>query len=368
MPGIKVENISKKFGKTQALDDITLEFDNGAFTCLFGNPGAGKTTLLKTIAGLVKPDKGRVYIGDKDASDLPPQDRGVAMVFQTFALYPHMTVFDNIAMPLRKMKVLPDEIDIRVKKVTKFLRMAEELLLRKPGTLSGGEKQRVAVARALVREPDICLFDEPLGNLDYKIREELRGELKSTVGRTGKTIIFATPDPVDVLTMADKVAIFDNGKLIQYAPVKEAYDHPSCTVAAQLLGAPPMNLVDCVLTEKKGKTFLMTQDKDSENISLDVTPLAEKLKGFGPELIFGIRPEYISMCNGSSLKEDTLKGKIILTEVLGSETVAHVEIGGHAFQVFIPSMYRAEDNTEVCLRFDMDKLCVFDRKSGNLIT
>ncbi|MBW2057208.1 MAG: ABC transporter ATP-binding protein [Deltaproteobacteria bacterium] len=254
MAKIFIDGISKRFGDRPVLTDVSLEVGEGSFTCLLGPPGAGKTTLLRIIAGLEDPTEGRILFDGADMASVGPQQRGVAMVFQDFALYPHLTVFGNIASPLIASRRPKDEVDREVRSVSDFLNIGP-LLDRKPWQLSGGERQRVAIACLLVRNPRVALFDEPLVNLDYKIREEMRGQFKTMQEEFGQTIIYATPDPVDAMVMADRVVLIDRGTVQQYAPVDEVYERPANVFSGVYLGFPAMNTIPGTITMKGGNSF-----------------------------------------------------------------------------------------------------------------
>jgi len=358
---LKIEGITKQFGNKKILDNITLEVDSGSFVCLLGPPGAGKTTLLKVIAGLIVPDTGKIRLGDKDITNLPTEQRDVALVFQSFALYPHMTVYDNIASPLKAKKLSKDAIDKKVKQIAQFLRI-QKLLERKPGLLSGGEKQRVAIGRSLAKEPEIFLFDEPLTNLDYKLREEMRGEFKEMLEKLGKTIVYATPDPVDALSMAVKIAVMDNGKILQYGFVDEIYEHPSNLTVGTLVGYPEMNALDCSLVEKDGRLFL-----DTGSFTVDVTTFKNKLEGRGPQVILGLRPEHLSISGEPSKKSVSLEGKVYVAEIIGAETILHVEVKKDLVKVFIPHVHKATLGEDVRISFDLDNIHVFDKDTEKSI-
>jgi len=252
MARVELRNVTKKFGKVVAVDRASLVVDDKEFFSLLGPSGCGKTTLLRIIAGLEFPDEGDVLIDDRVVTRLPPKDRDVAMVFQNYALYPHMTAFDNIAFPLavrrRELNLSKDEIRKRVVEVARLLNI-EELLKRYPSQLSGGEQQRVALARALVRRPKVWLLDEPLSNLDAKLRIIMRSELKKLQKTLGITTIYVTHDQVEAMSMADRIAVMNKGRVLQVGTPDELYHKPADTFVATFIGAPPMNLIPCVLEE-----------------------------------------------------------------------------------------------------------------------
>ncbi|RLE71312.1 MAG: glycerol-3-phosphate ABC transporter ATP-binding protein, partial [Thermoprotei archaeon] len=260
MVEVKLVDLCKYFGPVKAVDHLNLHIKDREFVALLGPSGCGKTTTLLMIAGIYKPTSGYIYFGDEIVNDVPPKDRNVGMVFQSYALYPHMTVFDNIAFPLKLKKVPKQEIEKKVKEVAEFLRIAE-LLDRKPSQLSGGQQQRVALARALAKEPQIFLMDEPLSNLDAKLRIMMRAELKRMQKELGITTIYVTHDQVEAMTMADRIAVLNLGRLQQYGTPDELYNKPSNVFVAGFIGSPPMNFIDGSLVE--------TDDK----LAIDIGPL-----------------------------------------------------------------------------------------------
>lgn len=363
MPVINIDGIIKQLdGEKRILDDVTLEIEDRSFACILGPPGAGKTTLLRIIAGLETPSQGRIFFDREEVTDLSPQKRGVSMVFQDFALYPHLTAYENIASPLKAIKIPEAEMSSRVREVAEFLKIAD-LLERKPDQLSGGEMQRVAIARALAKRPRICLFDEPLVNLDYKIREGMRAEFKLMQEKLSQTIIYATPDPVDALTMADKVAILNNGKVEQYTGVNEAYNHPATVFAGTYLGYPPMNVIKCGMVEREEKLLL-----DAGSFTLDVTALKDKLKSSAKEVVLGIRPEHLN------ISEEPLEGmdasfeaKIMVGEVIGSDTIVHLKAEKHPLKAFIPEIYRAKLGMTIWISFNLSDIHIFDGKTSKIM-
>ena len=244
MAEVRIENLSKRFGDIQAVHDLSLTVPSGEFLVLLGSSGAGKSTTLRLIAGLEKADRGAVFLGGQDATGWHPAQRELAFVFQQFSLYPHLTVFDNLAFPLRApgRKLAPAEIARRIHEVAGMLHI-EHKLSNKATKLSGGEMQRVAIGRALVREPKVLLMDEPMSSLDAKLREELRGELKRIQVKLGATIVYVTHDQVEATTLADRIGVLEAGRLVQVAAPREVYDDPSSLRVAQRLGSPPINVL-----------------------------------------------------------------------------------------------------------------------------
>lgn len=268
MAGVKLVNVWKQFGEVTAVKNMNLDIKDGEFMILLGPSGCGKTTTLRMISGLEEPTKGQIYIGDKLVADpekgvfVPPKDRDIAMVFQSYALYPHMTVYDNIAFPLKLRKVPKQEIDQRVREVAEMLGLTE-LLKRKPRELSGGQRQRVALGRAIVRKPQVFLMDEPLSNLDAKLRVKMRAELKKLQRQLGVTTIYVTHDQVEAMTMGDRIAVINAGELQQVGSPDEVYDKPANTFVAGFIGSPPMNSMDASITEDGFADFGEFKDRKS---------------------------------------------------------------------------------------------------------
>ena len=254
MANVLLKNLTKRFGKVVAVNNFNLEAKDKEFIVLLGPSGCGKTTVLRCIAGLEKVDDGAIYIGDKLVNELEPKQRDIAMVFQTYALYPHMTVYQNLAFPLENSNVPPAEIKIKVEETAKLLQISK-LLDRKPKQLSGGQRQRVALGRAMVREPRVFLMDEPLSNLDAKLRVYMRAELKKLQKDLGITTIYVTHDQVEAMTMGNKVAIMNEGILQQFGSATEIYFHPANVFVAGFIGTPPTNFFDCTLIREKQYVF-----------------------------------------------------------------------------------------------------------------
>ena len=361
MPGVILDHISKNIGKSKVLDNISLKIEEGSFVCLLGPTGSGKTTLLKIIAGLTTPSQGTVYFDDVEVTTVAPNKRNVSMVFEDFALYPHMSAFKNIASPLIAKKLTKSEIEEKVKEVTKFLKI-DLFLNRKINQLSGGEMQRVAICRALAKGAKIVLFDEIFVNLDYKLREQMRIEFKELMDKVKLTTIFSSPDPEDALSLADKIAVMHNGKILQYDVRDIVYNQPVDFFTGGYFGYPEMNFVDCKVIEKNGKLeldagFFSTPIKN-EYMKADL-----KIGNY----LLGLRPEHIQISEEARKKELGSKGSLMLTEVIGSDTIVHVDMGQCKLEVFTPGIYRQDIGKEVLLTFNPKILYLFDKGSGQLI-
>jgi multiple sugar transport system ATP-binding protein len=312
---------------TRAVSDLTLDAKDGEFMVLVGPSGCGKTTALRMVAGLEEISAGEIKIGDRVVNEVAPRDRDIAMVFQSYALYPHLTVYDNIAFSLRLRKENKSEIDKRVKEAARILDL-EALLDRKPRALSGGQRQRVAMGRAIVRQPAAFLMDEPLSNLDAKLRVQMRAEISKLQREIGVTTIYVTHDQVEAMTMGDRVAVMRKGELQQVAPPQELYDRPLNLFVGGFIGSPAMNLVEGKLVRENGGLVAALGDA---RLKLDDENLASRpaLKNFeGKPLVVGIRPEHLE--DASIAHEDTsdrcLTGHVELREALGSELMVHLAI------------------------------------------
>jgi multiple sugar transport system ATP-binding protein len=325
---VTFSDVSKIFPDgTKAVAGLDLETEDEEFMVLVGPSGCGKTTALRMVAGLEEISEGEIRIGDRVVNEVSPKDRDIAMVFQTYALYPHLTVFDNIAFSLRLRKMKKEEINKRVQEAAKVLGL-DPFLDRKPRALSGGQRQRVAMGRAIVRQPQAFLMDEPLSNLDAKLRVQMRAEISRLTRSLGVTTIYVTHDQVEAMTMGDRVAVMRKGELQQVAPPQELYDHPLNVFVGGFIGSPAMNLVEASLERSNGTLAAVLGD---QRITLDDDVLAAlpALKSFeGREVVLGIRPEHLE---DASLVRDVpegkrIRGEIELTEALGSELMVHFKI------------------------------------------
>jgi multiple sugar transport system ATP-binding protein len=359
MARVVLKNLVKRFGKITAVNNLNLDVKDGEFVVLLGPSGCGKTTTLRCIAGLEIPDEGEIWIGEELVNDLSPRDRDVAMVFQTYALYPHMTVYDNIAFSLKMRKVPRQEIAIKVKKVAQMLGIVE-LLDRKPTELSGGQQQRVALGAAIIREPKVFLMDEPLSSIDAKLRIYMRAEIKKFQKDLGITTIYVTHDQIEAMTMADRIAVMNEGKLQQFSAPHEVYHNPKTSFVAGFIGSPPMNLIDCSLIEENGKIFL-----DAGPFKIAASDFSRVLnKTTSSEVLLGIRPEDIKILRGKVKGKRDFNASIYTTEPLGIETVVMIKAGEEMLRGRLPGEFRASIGDEVGVAFDKQKIYIFDRRTG----
>lgn len=353
MASIRLERLTKRFGKVVAVNNLSLEVRDGEFIALLGPSGCGKTTTLLMIAGIYRPTEGKIYFDDVLVNDVAPKDRYVGLVFQSYALYPHMKVYDNIAFPLRLAKVPRKEIDRKVHEVAKLTKI-EELLDRMPGQLSGGQQQRVALCRALVKEPEILLLDEPLSNLDARLRIETRAEIKRLQRELGITSILVTHDQVEALTMSERVAVMHQGVLQQYGPPDELYDRPRNLFVASFIGDPPMNLIPVEFKATNGKPSLVADGF--------VLPLADawgKVLGQMDQGKFtlGIRPEDVRL--STEKEENALLGEVFLTEPLGGGTLVHFRFGEISFRALASREIKVEVGDKLWIVPNQEKLHLF---------
>lgn len=328
MTFLEIDSVNKIFGKglPPAVKDFTLDIDEGDFVVLVGPSGCGKSTTLRMMAGLETPTSGRIYLDSSDITDDPPASRNIAMVFQDYALYPHLTVYQNISFPLKVRRCSKKEISFRVQKVSKMLGITE-LLERKPSKLSGGEKQRVAIGRALVRNPAVFLMDEPLSNLDVKLRSQMRNELGKLHHDTGATIIYVTHDQTEAMTLATKIVVMNDGCIQQIGTPRELYFEPQNTFVASFIGSPQINMFEVM--PRDGALFY----NDT------VIPIAESQIKFlltrNKSLLLGIRPESTQVIQNATLPTSTSKsvlhGRYVREEIVGSEAFVFVDVDGADF-------------------------------------
>jgi multiple sugar transport system ATP-binding protein len=328
MAEVALDGVSKVYPDgTRAVDRLDLEIGDGEFMVLVGPSGCGKTTALRMVAGLEEISEGTLRIGERIVNDLTPRERDIAMVFQSYALYPHLSVYDNIAFSLKLHKVPKKEIDKRVRDAARILDL-EPYLKRKPKALSGGQRQRVAMGRAIVRQPSAFLMDEPLSNLDAKLRVQMRAEISELQRNLGVTTLYVTHDQVEAMTMGDRVAVMRKGELQQAAEPQELYDHPVNLFVGGFIGSPAMNMLEATLQRDNGTMKVVT---GSQEISLGQETLSQRpaLRGYeGRKIVLGIRPEDLEdyKLAGETAHGGTLSGKVTLREALGAEIMVHFSV------------------------------------------
>jgi multiple sugar transport system ATP-binding protein len=359
MAQVVLKDVTKIFpGNVQAVKKANLMVEDKEFVVLLGPSGCGKTTTLRMIAGLEEITEGTVAIDGKVVNDVEPKDRDIAMVFQNYALYPHMTVYENMAFGLKLRKMPKPDIEKRVKEAAEILGISP-LLDRKPKQLSGGQRQRVAVGRAIVRDPKVFLFDEPLSNLDAKLRVQMRAELKRLQHRLEATMIYVTHDQVEAMTMADKIVIIKDGLIQQIGDPYSVYFEPVNKFVSGFIGTPAMNFLNVRIEKDNGKLWIVKEDVKlliPENFYDKIEDLA------GKDIVMGIRPEdmYDKMFAKDATEENTVSGEVEVVEPLGSETLIHVNVMGDTIVAKVDPKSRASTGDKMELVFDMEMLHVFD--------
>jgi multiple sugar transport system ATP-binding protein len=359
MANVTFDQVWKRYGDVVAVKDLSLDIKDEEFLVLVGPSGCGKTTALRMIAGLEEISEGTLRIGDRVVNDLAPKDRDVAMVFQSYALYPHMSVRDNLAFGLKLRKVKKAEIDRRVQEAARMIEL-ENLLDRKPKQLSGGQRQRVALGRAIVREPAVFLMDEPLSNLDAKLRVQTRAEIARLHQRLRTTIVYVTHDQVEAMTMGDRIAVMNMGVLQQVGAPQELYEHPINKFVAGFIGSPSMNFLNLNVQRDNG-TLIMRD----ENVALPVPDrLRPAVEASGGALTAGVRPEHFevgSPTNGAV----SLTARVDVVEFLGNEELLHVRLGEHDVVAIVGAAHRIRPGDDVQLSVPVDKIHLFDQEEGS---
>ncbi len=359
MSTVTFDHVTKQYGEVTAVDDLNLEIQDGEFLVLVGPSGCGKTTSLRMIAGLEEITSGTLRIGERVVNDVAPKDRDIAMVFQSYALYPHMSVYDNLAFGLKLRKVPKAEIDKRVKEAAETIQLTG-LLQRKPKELSGGQRQRVALGRAIVREPAVFLMDEPLSNLDAKLRVQTRAEIARLHQRLQTTIVYVTHDQVEAMTMGSRIAVMSQAKLQQVGAPQELYDHPANQFVAGFIGSPAMNFVETTVTGGGGGTTL-----EAPGLSIPVPPRFREALGptTGGKVLAGFRPEHLDIGQAAE-GVATLKARADVVEYLGNEELLHVDVAGADLVAVVSAAHRVKPDDELTLVLPLDKLHLFDPETG----
>ena len=348
MASVALKNLYKNFGQTTVVRDVNVEIDDGEFLVFVGPSGCGKTTTLRMVVGLESMSQGEIHIGNRLVNDLPPGDRDVAMVFQNYALYSHMTVSRNLGFALKARGVADQEISKRVQRVAKMLDL-EELLERKPKQLSGGQRQRVALGRAVVRNPQVFLMDEPLSNLDALLRLQTRKELIELTTELNSTVIYVTHDQVEAMTMGHRLAVMNKGEVVQLDPPEKVFNEPSSRFVAEFIGSPPMNFLDVAVVEEnrqkilKSDAFDLVLPKSWDSISES-------------EAILGFRPH-----DAQLFAEGGVAGTVTVVETLGAEKLVYLKVGKNSLSILVPAAEKIRSGDH--LRFDLNKdsLHLFNR-------
>ncbi len=372
MATVKLENITKRFGDLTALDDITLDIQDEEFFVLLGQTGAGKTTTLRCIAGLDKPEEGTIYLDGVSVNDKTPAERDVAFVFQSHILYPHLSVYENMAFPLHPRKLSAEEIDRRVRDIAQMLHI-EHLLMRTPNQLSGGETQRVGLGRAMVRRPQVFLMDEPISNLDAKLRTEMRAEIRWRQRDLGTTTFYVTHDQVEAMSMADRIAILEAGRIQQLGTPADIYNHPANLFVAGFVGNPSMNCIPADISRSDGKLRMtLASDVGRENsLIIQDSMVAETLNNNDPnrDLVFGMHPEDVVISHQSI--SNAFQAEVYSVEPLGADTIVELTLGTDAtgshtiLKACTAPNFQAEIGQYLYVSFVAERMHFFDKTTGN---
>jgi len=367
MASIKLDSITKVYpGDVLAVSDFNLEIEDKEFIILVGPSGCGKSTTLRMIAGLEDITKGELYIGDRLVNDIPPKDRDIAMVFQNYALYPHMTVYKNMAFGLKLRKTSKEEIDEKVKAAAKILDI-EYLLNRRPKELSGGQRQRVALGRAMVRDPAVFLLDEPLSNLDAKLRTSMRTEIIKLHKKLGTTFVYVTHDQTEAMTMGDRIVVMKDGLIQQIDSPQKLYDKPNNLFVAGFIGSPQMNFVDAVVKKTGSKYYA---NFGSENVEIPKSVMSVDLckKYLDKEVTLGIRPEFIGEKSDDLKGYSIINGAVDLAEPMGAEKYVHFSCEGSKFVSKVPGKSSIIAGDKVEFAVDCQNIHLFDKETEEMIS
>ena len=374
MATVKLENITKRFGNLTALDDITLDIQDEEFFVLLGQTGAGKTTTLRCIAGLDKPEKGTIYLDGISVNDKTPAERDVAFVFQSHILYPHLTVYENMAFPLHPRKLSAEEIDRRVRDIAQMLHI-EHLLMRTPNQLSGGETQRVGLGRAMVRRPQVFLMDEPISNLDAKLRTEMRAEIRWRQRDLGTTTFYVTHDQVEAMSMADRIAILEAGRIQQLGTPADIYNHPANLFVAGFVGNPSMNCIpaDFSISDGELRMTLASNVSRENSVMIQDARVAEALNHNNPsrDLVFGVHPEDVIVSHQSI--SNAFQAEVYSVEPLGAETIVELTLGtdtadAHTIlKACTAPNFEAEIGQHLYVTFVAERMHFFDETTGDAL-
>ncbi|SHE31987.1 carbohydrate ABC transporter ATP-binding protein, CUT1 family (TC 3.A.1.1.-) [Marinitoga hydrogenitolerans DSM 16785] len=361
MATIELKNLKKHFGNVKAVDDVSLKINDGEFVVFLGPSGCGKTTTLLMLAGIYKPTGGEILFDNQVVNEVPPKDREIGMVFQSYALYPHMTLYENIAFPLQAKKMDKNEIDKKVKDVTKNLDIGK-LLDRKPNQISGGQQQRVAIARALVKKPKILLFDEPLSNLDAALRAYMRAEIKKLQHDLGITSVYVTHDQIEAMTMADRIAVFNKGKLMQFDIPDKIYNQPKNIFVARFVGTPSMNIIDVEIIKLGEDVYIKIED--DIKIKIVNKEIKEKINKISEKnVLMGLRPEDIKI-RFKKEEGNSFKSKVYILEPLGREIIYNIKLGNNIFKIISDEKYELKIDDDIYLKFPDTNFHLFDKNTG----
>jgi multiple sugar transport system ATP-binding protein len=365
MASVTYDHLTKKFGDTVAISDLNIAVEDKEFLVLVGPSGCGKSTALRCLAGLEEISGGRILIGSRDVSNVAPKDRDIAMVFQSYALYPHMSVYDNMAFGLKLRKTPKAEIDRRVKEAAEILGIVH-LLGRKPKQLSGGQRQRVAVGRAIVREPAVFLFDEPLSNLDAKLRVQTRAEISKLHQRLQTTFIYVTHDQVEAMTMATRIAVMKDGVLQQLDSPQNLYDHPNNIFVAGFIGSPAMNFFDAKLSESDGK---LTVDTGAFAVEVPASKAGPYRAHVGRAVVLGVRPEDIHdpAWAPPGIHEAMVPAKVEVTELMGNEVFLYLKSGDKNYVARVDPRSQARIGHDVQVAMNLDNMHIYDKETEQAI-
>jgi multiple sugar transport system ATP-binding protein len=370
MAFLEIDGLKKRFGNVEILKGIDVELEKGGFLVLVGPSGCGKSTLLNTIAGLEQITEGEIRVDGRPINDLHPSKRDIAMVFQSYALYPNMTVAGNISFGMEMRGVPADERQKAIDKVAKVLQIGH-LLQRKPSQLSGGQRQRVAMGRALVRDPKLFLFDEPLSNLDAKLRVDMRIEIKRLHATTGTTIVYVTHDQIEAMTLATKIAVMRDGEVQQFGTPAEIYNNPTNLFVADFMGSPAMNLIPATIATSGNALSVVLQREAREPITLPMASAPAGLSAFqGKPIIFGVRPEALTDPEGAERNASNIATADLHIEVVepaGSDTFAVTNLGGKGVVARLRADANIQPGTSTPLAFNLTKAVFFDPATENRI-
>ena len=361
MSSVQIRDVRKSFGNFEVLHGVSIPIEDGEFVVLVGPSGCGKSTLLRMLAGLENITSGTISIGDRVVNNVQPKERDIAMVFQNYALYPHMTVADNMGFSLKLRGAKPEEISTGVKRAAEILALTP-LLERYPRQLSGGQRQRVAMGRAIVRDPQVFLFDEPLSNLDAKLRVAMRTEIKELHQRLKTTTVYVTHDQIEAMTLGDKVAVMKDGVIQQFGTPQQIYNDPANLFVASFIGSPPMNFIPLRLQRRDGRwTGLLDSGQDRIELPLSLEPGLEE----GRELIFGVRPEQIALGDGSAAHD--LRTEVEVLEPTGPDTLVFVTVNQVKVCCRLAPDVAPAAGSGMSLRFDPARVLLFDAQSGERV-